>query len=272
MQRFAELEGRVAVTAPLLAEHEEVQAQLAHLVQLSEGREAARDDLAHIAEEQAELRVRNEALRAEMDALRKKITLLERAGAECPLCEQRLTDEHRLQLLDQFRTEGQARGDAYRANLGTARDLTGRAQALEGQIAESDHLLREAPALQRRDAALVERLDQGRQAAEALEIAQAKLVAVEQLLAAADYAPEVRAELAQVLAQAEELGYDTAAHEAARRAVAEGQVFAERKARLSAAHTGMEEERTALKRLGEAGQRWRKQVKTEQARRAELIL
>ncbi|MEE9616306.1 MAG: SMC family ATPase, partial [Anaerolineae bacterium] len=230
--RFAELEGRLPDES-LLAEREDVQAQLAHLAQLSEGREAARDDLAHIAEEQAELRARNEALRAEMDALREKITLLERAGAECPLCEQSLTDGHRLQLLDQFQTEGQARGDVYRANLDITKELTSRAQALEGQIAESDRLLREAPALQRRGAALAERLDQGRQAAEALETARAQLAHLEQRLAAGDYGPEARAELAQVLAQAEELGYDTAAHEAAQRAVAEGQVFAERKARLS---------------------------------------
>ena len=267
--RFAELEGRLPDES-LLAEYEDVQAQLAHLAQLSEGREAARDDLAHIAEEQAELRARNEVLRAEMDALREKITLLERAGAECPLCEQSLTDEHRLQLLDQFQTEGQARGDVYRANLDIKKELTSRAQALEGQIAESDRLLREVSLLQRRGAALAERLNQGRQAAESLKTARAKLSHLEQRLAAGDYGPEARAELAQVLAQAEELGYDAAAHEAARRAVAEGQVFAERKARLSAAFTGVEEERAALKRLEEAGQRWRKQIKTEQARRAEL--
>ncbi|MDY6877073.1 MAG: SMC family ATPase [Chloroflexota bacterium] len=270
VQRCAELEGRVAVVAPLLAEREDVQAQLAHLAQLSEGREAARDDLAHIAEEQAELRVHNEALRAEMETLREKITLLGQAGAECPLCEQPLTDEHRLQLLDQFQTDGQARGDAYRANLGAARELTSRAQALEEQIDESDCLLREMPALQGRDAMLVERIDQGRQAAEALDAARAELAQVEQRLVAEDYAPEVRAELAQVLAQAEELGYDTAAHEAARQAVAGGQVFAEQKARLSVAVTGMDEERAALERLEEASQRWQKQIEAEQARRVEL--
>jgi len=268
-QRIAELESRLP-DEPLLAEHEEVQAQLAHLAQLSEGREAAREDVARIAEERAELRTCNEALRAEMDALKEKIALLGRAGAECPLCEQPLTDEHRLQLLDQFQTEGRARGDTYRANQATAKELAARAQALERQIAESDRLLCEAPALQRREAALAERLDQGRQAAEALETAQAKLAAVEQRLAAEDYAPDARAGLARVLAQAEELGYDAAAHEAARRAVAGGQVFAERRARLSAAHTGTEEEQAALERLEKAERRWQKQIETEQARRAEL--
>ena len=143
-QRIAELE-RLLPDELLLAECEEVRAQLAHLTQLSESREAAREDLARIAEEQAELRARNEALRVEMDALKEKIALLERAGAECPLCEYPLTDEHRLQLLDQFQAEGQVRGDIYRANRATARVLAGQSRALEGQIAESGRLLRGLP-------------------------------------------------------------------------------------------------------------------------------
>ncbi len=268
-QRIAELKRRLP-DETLLAEYDEVQAQLAHLAQLSESREAARADLAHIAEERAELRARNEALRVEMDAIKEKITLLERAGAECPLCEQPLTDDHRLRLLDQFQIEGQARGDAYRVNQATAKSLAERARALEQQIAASDRLLRDLPALQRQKAALAERIEQGRQAVEALETAQAELAAVEQRLTAEDYAPQVRAELAQVLAQAEELGYDAVAHEAARRAVSEGQVFAERKARLSAAQTSVGEEQAALKRLEKAEQRWQKQIEAEQARRREL--
>jgi exonuclease SbcC len=269
-QRVADLESRLP-DEPLLAEYEDVQAQLAHLAQLLESREAAREDLSHIAEDQAELRARNEALWAEMDALKEKITLLERAGAECPLCAQPLTDEHRLRLLDQFQTDGRARGNAYRANQAAARELAERARALEGQIAESDQLLRDLPALQRQEAALAERVEQGRRAAETLEVAQADLSAVAGRLTAGEYAPQVRAELTRVLAQAEELGYDAEAHEAAREAVAAGQIFAERKARLDAAQTGIEEEQAALRRLEEVERRSREQILTEQVRREEVI-
>lgn len=268
-RRIAELEGRLPDHV-LLAEHDDVQAQLVHLAQLSESREAARDDLARIAQEQAELRARNEALWAEMGALKEKITLLEQAGAQCPLCGQSLTDEHRLVLLEQFQADGRARGDAYRANQGLTRELAERARALEGQIIESDALLRDLPALQRRGAALAERVEQGRQAVEALGAAQAERSAVEQRVAAEDYALPVRSELAQVLAQAVQLGYDAEAHEAARQAVAEGQIFAERKARLSVAQTGVEEEQAALRRLDEVEQRSRQQMEAERARRLEL--
>jgi exonuclease SbcC len=267
-QRVAELESRLPDEA-LLAEYEDVQAQIAHRLQLSESREAAREDLARIAEEQAELRARNEALRVDMDALSEKIALLERAGAECPLCAQPLTDEHRLLLLDQFRADGGVRGSAYRANQAMTKELAERAQALEVQIAESDQVLRDLPALQRQEAALAERVEQGRQAAEALEAARAERSMVERRLTAEDYASRVRAELAQVLAQAAELGYDAEAHETARRAVAGGQILAERRARLSAAQAGMEEEQAALRRLEEAQQRTREQMETEQTRREE---
>jgi len=268
-RRVTELEDRLPDEA-LVAEHDDVQAQLAHRAQLSESREAAREDLGRIAEEQAALRARNEALRVEMDALKEKITLLERAGAECPLCEQALTDDHRLRLLDQFQSEGASLGDAYRANVAATKALAERSRALDEQIVESDGLLRDVPALQRRGAALAERLNQGQQAAEELEKAREELARLKQQLAAEDYAPQVRAKLGQVLAQAEELGYDAAAHEVARQAVAEGQVFVERRAQLGAAETGMAEERSALQRLEKAEQRWQKQIEAEQARRAAL--
>lgn len=268
-QRITELESRLPDES-LLAEREEVQARLTHLAQLSESREAARDDLARIAETQAELRTRNEALRAEMEALKEKIALLEQAGAECPLCTQSLTDEHRLRLLVQFQADGRARGDAYRANQVMAKELVGRALGLERQIAESDQLLRDLPALQRQEAALAERMERGRQAAETLEVAQVELSKVEQRLAAGDYASQVRAELAQILRQASELGYDAEAHEAARQAVTAGQIFAERKAHLGAAQAEIGEEEAALQRLEETEQRSRRQIEGELKRRGEL--
>ncbi len=268
-RRIAELKSRLPDEA-ILAEHDEVQAQLAHLKQLSESREAARQDLTHIAEKRAELRARNESLRVEMEAIKDKLVLLERAGAECPLCKQPLTDEHRCRLLEQFQAEGGERGDAYRANQATLKELADRARALEEQIAESDRMLRDLSALQRQAASLVERLERGRQAAEALDQARGEIAELEQRLGEEDYAPQVRVELAQVLRQAEELGYDAAAHEEARKAVAEGQVFAERRARLASAQSEIEQERAALERLKKTEQRWDKQIEEAQARREEL--
>jgi exonuclease SbcC len=283
-RRIAELEGRLPSEA-LLDEHTEVQAQLEHLTQLAESREAARDDLARIAEERAGLRAHNEALRQEMEALKEKLTLLEKAAdesmgdtsavdpsarAQCPLCEQSLTEEHRQRVVEQVKADGKARGNAYRANRVRVKQLGEQAQALERQIADSESLLQQRAALQRREAALNERIEQGKRAAEELEDVREDLVALDRRLAEEDYALDVRAELRDVLAQAEELGYDAEAHDAARRAVSEKQIFAERKAQLETAQERREEEREALERLGEAEQRWQEQVEQAQARKAEL--
>ncbi len=99
---------------------------------------------------------------------------------------------------------------------------------------------------------------------------QLELTALDRRLAQEDHALDEQAELEQVLAQVEELGYDAAAHEAARRAVTKGQGFAERRAQLSTAKTGVEVEQTVLERVGEAEQRWREQVEAARGRRAEL--
>lgn len=268
-RRIAELETRLPDEV-LLDEYEEVQAQLDHLSQLSESREAARDDLARIAEERAALQARNQALRREMEALREKIELLGKADAQCPLCEQPLTEQHRLQLLDQFEADGRAKGDDYRVNRARAEELADRARALDEQISESDRQLRELPALQRQAAALIERIEQGEQAAEELEDVGAELTALEKRLAEEDYGHDARDALKRVLEEAEELGYDAQAHEEARQAVSAGQVFAERKAQLDTAQERMEEQRAALERLAEADERWQVQIETAQRRRTAL--
>ncbi|HDQ70923.1 MAG TPA: SMC family ATPase [Chloroflexi bacterium] len=268
-QRMDELEARRPNEA-LLAECEDVQGQIAHLTQLSESREAAREDLAIIAEEQATLRARNEALKTEMNGIKDKMTLLEQADAQCPLCEQSLTDAHRRQLLDQFLAQGQDRGDTYRANRDHMEALQARSQSLEAQIEQSDALLRQLPDLQRRSAVIAAQLAQGQEAEQALAEARERRAALEKRISDGAYAEDVRAELAQVLAQAEELGYDAAAHEEARKAMAEGQVFAERKARLETVQDRIAEEQAALLRVDEALGRVRERLKEEAERRATL--
>jgi exonuclease SbcC len=267
VRRLKELEDRLPSSA-LLGELDEAQGQLEHLTRLAESREAARDDLASIAEEQAALRARNEGLRIEMEALRERMGQLNQAGAECPLCEQPLTEQHRLELLNQIGSGGRALGDTYRANQTQVENLGRRASALQGQIQETDRELRDLTPLQRRVAALTERVEQGHQAAQDLEKAREVLTTLEHELAGEDYAEGVRASLKDVLTQAEALGYDARAHEEARDAVAKGLVFAEQKAQLQTVQDRIAEEKAALERLAEAEQRWRGELAAVRDRRA----
>jgi len=268
-RQVEELESRLP-SETLLRELEDAEAQVAHLTQLRESQDAARLDLARLAEERARLLAQNESLKPEMEALKERIELLERAEATCPLCDQPLSEADRVRLMEKLQEEGKEKGDQYRANRRRLEAISSEAVALETQIAQTTTLLRELPCLERERARLAERVRSGEEASAALEQARKELTAFDAELAAEEYAPEPRQTLAAVLAEAAELGYDVAAHEAVRQAVAEGQVFAEQRARLEAARTGMEQEETNLARLDEATRRWQKQEQSDRARQAEL--
>ena len=64
-------------------------------------RDAAQAEIQTLAEEAAGLKAHNDRLKPEMDELKERIDRLEQAvgEAECPLCGQELSDEHREQLL-----------------------------------------------------------------------------------------------------------------------------------------------------------------------------
>jgi exonuclease SbcC len=85
-----------------------------------------------------------------------------------------------------------------------------------------------------------------------------------------DFALGLRRELEAVLLKAEELGYDTEAHEEARSAVAAGQVFAERKAQLDTVQDRIEQERAGLERLAAADERWQNELAMARERRGLL--
>ncbi len=268
-QQCAALTQRLSSPA-LLQEYDEAQVQLSHLRQVQASQDAARADLAQLAEERAGLQAQNRALRNEMDALKARVEQLEQAGAECPLCGQPLADEDRLRLLAELRAEGTSKGDTYRANRARLDEIAGEMAALEEQIAQSQALLEELPRRERQAAALAERIRAGEEAAQALEAARGELAALDEELAAGRYAPEAQEALAAVLARAAGLGYDAEAYAAARQAVAEGQLFARRKTQLDAARTGVAQEGEALRRLGEAESRWQAQQQAAEAELAQL--
>ena len=104
-RRVAEFRGRQADDV-LLSEHETTAAKLAQLETSAQEQESDRSALASAGEQRAQLLARNEALHAEMDALKERMESLEKAGAECPLCSQPLTEEHRVEVLEQLHGEG----------------------------------------------------------------------------------------------------------------------------------------------------------------------
>jgi exonuclease SbcC len=190
----------------------EVEARLAQQVEWQKQLQAGR-------ERQSGLKVENLSLKTEMDELKARIDRLSQAeGAVCPLCGQALSPEHRRSTLEQLKAEGKTKGDAYRANTAAMKELAGQIAGLEQQVsgagpAETDRL-----AASRNLAALTERLEALEKSAAEWKAGGAKqLTKLLQKLESEKYALEERKQLAKLDRELAALGYDAAAHDAARR-------------------------------------------------------
>ena len=94
--------------------------------------ESLRNAITQLREESAALQARNDALKAEMEDLRKSLDLIE-GGDEptCPLCGQPLDQAHRAQLAAQFEQAGKEKGDAWRNNKARIDDVARQVKVYE---------------------------------------------------------------------------------------------------------------------------------------------
>jgi DNA repair protein SbcC/Rad50 len=272
-ERSHELERRATALPTHERDLAEVRDRLAGLARQQAEREADQSQIQALGEESARLQVRNEQLKVAIDALKEKVDLLERetaAGAQCPLCGQSLSDEHRDQLLDQFRAEGKTLADTHRANTARRREIAADTRRLEAEIRDLDRELATQPAQQRREAQLEQALAEAQQAAADLEKVHAELVALEERLRAGAYAPAEQAELAHVAEELAALGYDPEAHHQARAEVTSLVEFEATYQQLQTAQERVDEERAALHDLQARQARWREALDADRLERAGL--
>lgn len=236
-----ELQAQVEATRQNLAEAER---QLAERQQIEQQIADGRERLAKLDAENRELKTQMDELKALIDSLKKA------TGASCPLCRQPLSKEHRLVTLGQLEAEGKAKGDRFRANKTEM-------AAVEKSLADFRlRLNRFSQAEQNRQAAfavvtqLTERLESLQKlAAEWQNTGAPHLAEVTRLLENEAYALEARQQLTEIEAQLKTLGYDAAAHEAARQAEIQGRAAEDDFRRLESAQAvslSLEREITAL--------------------------
>ncbi|TEU17867.1 MAG: SMC family ATPase [Anaerolineales bacterium] len=248
-EKTAELETRAEKAAELEADLAAVRAQLESLTKLEGDRQARQQSRQELSNRVASLRTRNEQLKAEMEPLREKVDLLREAEARCPLCDSELSEADRDRLVAQFTAEGKEKANLHRANQAEIKDLSSQSEALQREVEAIDRELKDKPTLQKREATLEKELGEAQAAAQALAEARANAAAVEEKLAAQDYAPAEQARLAGLTAQLQKLGYDANVHEKVRQDLQVLARFEEAQARLQTALDQMDAERANLERL-----------------------
>ncbi len=169
-------------------------------------------------ERQAELKSENEQLKSDMEELKSRMDRLNVAiGAECPLCGQSLSEDHRKKTLKELAKQGKSKGDRFRANQADAKMLEAKLAEFESQIDALGGADQERLALSKLIAQLVER----KEILHSLAIQwqdkkQKRHEELSEILKADKFALEVRRALANLDKALARLGYDPGAHEGAR--------------------------------------------------------
>ncbi|MFQ5610750.1 MAG: AAA family ATPase [Anaerolineae bacterium] len=214
--RIEELQAKASTLETYRPQLAESETTLQDLLALQAEREGARDSLAALDAEKAELNAENRQLKTEMDTIKSRLEQLASAGATCPVCAQPLTDEHRADITAQFEGEGKDKGDRYRDNRARLAAIQEERAALETKVGEMDRRLASLPAVQGQVARLGQLIEEAGAAAQSLKEAQDRRAALAQQLERGEFAPEAHAGQQAVLAELEKLGYDEAAHHQAR--------------------------------------------------------
>lgn len=269
-EKIAGLELQAEKMAGLEAELAAVRAQLEDLAGLERDHETRQQEIQELSNRMASLRTRNEQLKAEMEALKEKVNLLQGAEARCPLCGSELSEADRDRLVAQFRAEGEEKADLHRANQAEIKALLSQSEASQQELEAFDRKLKDRPTLQKREATLEKALGEAQAAAQELAGARADAAALEEKLAAQDYAPTEQAELAELTAQLQALGYDAEAHQQVRQDLQILARFEEAHARLQTALAQIDRERTELENLRQRQARKQAALTADREKRAEL--
>ena len=233
----AELDLQLGTTAGLTGQIEisradlvEIEAKLAQRSALETGAIAAR-------ERQVELKTENERLRVEMQELKARIEKLQVArGAVCPLCGQSLSEEHRMSTLTELQGEGTSKGDRHRLNQNEMKTLSEQIAEYEASIRELASDEQKRLAVSNTISQLSERLENlERQAREWKKTGAARLKEVTKVLETGKYALPAQKALAKLDKELAGLGYDAAAHDAARGSELELRAAGERLRKLESA-------------------------------------
>ncbi|MEJ2709332.1 MAG: SMC family ATPase [Anaerolineales bacterium] len=240
-QEESQVEGARSQMEALERSRKEARQALEQAEQRLARKEALDSDLQTARKRQAEAKAENPRLKAEMDELKERIDRLSAVeGADCPLCGQPLSPEDRHNLVQALNVRGKEMGDRYRANLALMHETDEKVAELEEQISD----LSQAQAEARQQEGRIAQLNAQLEALEA-QIARwekqgaPRLEEIARALEQGSYAPEAHARLAEIDAQLKEIGYDAAAHDAARQAELQGRASADRLRALERARAAL---------------------------------
>jgi len=201
---------------------------------------AVRDDMTARRDEHATLQANNGLLKTRMHDIKERLEQLQTGEATCPVCRTTLAPSDRARIDAEWRADGTALGDEFRANKKRCEQIDAELLSLTSEeqhlTAIDRHNAQRAGTITQIEAGLAQRDACQRQ----LQVASAEVERIDQTIAGQKFAQDVRTRLMSAEALLTELAYDGAAHN---QATANEQCFAPfeaRKRELDTARTRLE--------------------------------
>lgn len=217
------------------------EARYATLSALAESRPDVERERVVVLDAKARLEAENDSYKTTMQEYRERIDQLQAAvGADCPLCGQALTPDHRQELLASLEKEGRALADTYRVNQQRIKEKTAENTALESQLEECTRAGREAQEIRRGLDAALSRIEMLKQKIQDFTADVTNAGAARDLLETELYATEARAAVSGLTREMESLGFEPAKLEAVTRQEAEIRTVAEMKQAIAGAKARLE--------------------------------
>jgi DNA repair protein SbcC/Rad50 len=176
-----------------------------------ETRPVVESDRQAVVDSIAQLDADNKRLKISMDELRERMDQLQAAaGADCPLCGQPLTMDHRQELLSSLEQEGKSLADTYRGNLQTIKQKTEEKTGLETRLKECDQATRLLQDGQRAYDQMLNRQSILLQKQEEQKSAAGRAGEIREVLQNGRFAVEHQTAIKGIAAEIESLGFDAA--------------------------------------------------------------
>jgi exonuclease SbcC len=184
--------------------------QLIELQKTVETRPLVENEIRSILESTARLESENGRLKVSMQELRERIDGLKVVeGADCPLCRQPLTDDHRQDLLASLENEGKTQAEIYRNNQQEMRLNSEKKNDLDTHLKVCDQAGLQLKELQRSLDQDITRMTLLLQKKADVESASTRIEEIQHLLSQEKFSPELRSIIAGLNKQIDSLGYDS---------------------------------------------------------------
>jgi len=266
LERTAQLKAQIERGPSLEEELASLRRQLDRLALLEEELEGKRAQERATSQEMVSLQATNQGLISDMQLLKEKLDLLKEAEAKCPLCEQDLTEIEITRIAENYRWQGEEKGDLYRQNKRRVEELKGRLNDLQKEIRGLEGEVKKRPSLQSRKDITSQALAQVEEAEKSLAREKERLQALQERLEKNDYARAEQGLLAALEQQIKGLGYDPQEHEEVRTRLSSLANYEAEMKELERARQGVEATKEALERARESHIRWQNTLAADKVR------